>query len=97
MNKKEKKVEDYEITVTKRDLSVWLLCFFRYSLGRHTYIVSDCCEDIMRYWEVIPESYRKQIINDLNHYFEFFLEGEHNCDIKSWRELLEFAKKNLEQ
>lgn len=86
-----------EITVTKKDLSGWLLCFFRYSLGRHTYITSVCCNDLMKYWEVMSEGYRKQIIGDLDHYFECGLEGEHDCDIQSWEKLLEFAKKNLEQ
>jgi len=84
-----------EITVTKKDLTVWLLCFFRYSLGRHTYIVSTCCDDLRKYWDIMPEGYRKQIVDDLDHYFEHSLVYEHDCDIRSWKGLLEFAKENL--
>jgi len=88
------KANDFEIIVTKRDLSVWLLCFFRYSLGRHTYIVSTCVEDLIRHWDIIPTGYRRQIVGDLEHYFAFDLKSEWKCDIDSWRKLLEFAKTN---
>lgn len=87
-------MKDFEIVVTKQDLAGWLLCFFRYSLGRHTYITGVCVDDLIKYWDVMPTGYRGQIIRDLEHYFKHGLEGEHSCDIDSWRELLEFAKVN---
>lgn len=92
----EVKMSKPEITVTKRQLSIWLLRSFRYCLGRHTYVVSDCADDLKKYWEVMPEGYRKQIVDDIKHYLEHLLEGEHICDIKTWTKLLAFAEKNLE-
>ncbi len=83
----------HKITIDKEKLAVWLLCFFRYSLRRHTYIVGDCCEDLIRYWDVMPEFYKKQIIDDLENYM-MDLKGQHDCDVKDWRNLLDFAKKN---
>ena len=83
-----------EITISKQKLSILLLIKFRYSLNRHTYIVSDCCEDLKQYWSLMCRNYREQIINDLEHYFTD-LKHEHKCDIDEWRKMLEFAKLEL--
>ena len=43
-----------DMIVPKEMLAHMLLCSFRYSLGRMTYIVSDCVEWLMLYWDIMP-------------------------------------------
>jgi hypothetical protein len=75
------------IEVPTRDFQVMLLCWFRYSLGRRTYMPSYCCEYLKKFWELLPFDYKRQIHGDINHAVEHDMAGD-KCDIDTWKELL---------
>ena len=61
-----------------------LLCSFRYSLGRMTYIVSDCVKWLTLYWHIMPESWRAQIHEDIRKAMEQDTAGM-ACDVEQWK------------
>jgi hypothetical protein len=77
------------IEVPQQDFQVMLLCWFRYSLGRQTYMPSYCCEYLKKHWGILPAEYKRQIHNDINHAIEHELAGA-DCDIRTWKEMLQF-------
>jgi hypothetical protein len=74
--------------IDNNTLSHLLLCSFRYSLGRMTYITSDCEEWLRRYWHLLPFGWRTQIHADIRQAIERGHAG-HQCDIDSWKKVLE--------
>ena len=70
---------------------------FRYSLGRMTYIVSDCADWLCEQWPNIAENARKVIQRDLEEAFrrddETRKEGSgykalgHDCDRAQWEKV----------
>lgn len=74
--------------IDNNTLAHLLLCSFRYSLGRMTYIVSDCVEWLRRYWHLLPENWQQQIHEDIKKAIEQGMAG-HQCDIESWKKVLE--------
>lgn len=77
------------VEVPLRDFQVMLLCWFRYSLGRATYMPSYCCEYLKKHWDILPYDYKRQIHNDINHAIEQDMAG-HDCDKSTWKEMLNF-------
>ncbi len=51
--------------VNDRELAHMLLCSFRYSLGRMTYITSTCAGWLRQYWHIMPDAWREQIHRDI--------------------------------
>ena len=70
---------------------------FRYSLGRMTYIVSDCAHWLCEQWPNIAENARKVIQRDLEEAFkrddEARADGQdykplgHDCDRAQWEKV----------
>ena len=75
------------IEVPIRDFNIMLLSTFRYSLGSKTYMPGLTREYLEKWWDVIPEGFRKQIHSDITHAIENGLAG-HECDIKEWKKVL---------
>lgn len=82
---------DSLIEVPMRDFQVMLICWFRYSLGRRTYMPSYCCKYLKKHWDVLPTNYKHQIHNDINHAIEHETAGA-DCDIATWKELLNLPR-----
>lgn len=71
------------VEVDAYSLSSMLLCAFRYSLGRMTYITGDCADWLNRYWEIMPIAWKKQIHDDIRGAIERSQAG-HQCDVSNW-------------
>lgn len=71
------------------DFQVMLLCWFRYSLGRRTYMPSYCIKWLKKHWDILPYDYKRQIHSDINHAIEHDMAGA-DCDIAIWKEMLKF-------
>ena len=77
-----------DLIVPKEMLAHMLLCSFRYSLGRMTYIVGECVEWLTLYWHIMPENWRAQIHNDIRKAIEQNAAGM-ACDIEQWKRVLD--------
>ncbi len=76
------------IEIGHRKLSVLLIQSFRYCLGRHTYAVSDCVDDLIEWKDILLSSQKGEIINTLkDDYFPHY-KHEHDCDVAEWKRLL---------
>ena len=78
-------------TIQNARLAHLLLCAFRYSLWRRTYIVSQCCDWLREYWPIMPEPWKRQICEDIEIALRTKSAGM-AIDEKNWKKLLEFAK-----
>jgi hypothetical protein len=76
------------IGIPEQTLAHLLLCSFRYSLGRKTYITGMCREWLETYWKHMPNQYREQIRDDIRHAIEHDLAG-HACDVSEWKRVLD--------
>jgi len=81
------------IPVPLNILQTLLLESFRYCLGRMTYAVSDCVENLSFYWEEIPTSYRKIIKREIAHAIKNNCAG-HPCDVRQWVKILKLKTKD---
>lgn len=70
-----------------------LISAFRYSLGRHTYIVSDMVADIIRNWENISKKTKDLFIREILEYRQHWKSIEHDCDDKEWQKIIDINKK----
>ena len=73
--------------ISNETLAHLLLCSFRYSLGRQTYITGSCREWLESYWHLMPRGWQEQIHRDIEHAIEHDLAG-HACDVEQWRKVL---------
>lgn len=74
--------------IDNHTLAHLILCSFRYSLGRMTYITSDCESWLKRYWHLLPMGWQLQIHKDIEQAIERGHAG-HECDVASWKKVLE--------
>jgi hypothetical protein len=80
-------IRRHEITVD----AGMLLCAFRYALGRRTYVVSEVTDWLKIHWDAMAP-WHKQIHDDITHAIEHGIAGD-DCDVKSWREILELPRR----
>ena len=80
------------IEIPKQTLQVLLLESFRYCIGRMTYAVSDCVENLTWYWEELPKSYQKMIKREIEEAIKNNCAG-HPCDIVQWMRILKLETK----
>ncbi len=78
--------------IEDEQLASILLCAFRYSLGRTTYITGDCADWLRRYWSIMPASWQKQIHSDITQALASGRAG-HKCDEDAWRTVLQLPLK----
>lgn len=69
-----------------------LLCAFRYSLGRMTYITSTCADWLVRYWDCLSPYWQKQTHDEIKEAIELNRAGM-DCDVASWKRILELPIK----
>lgn len=75
------------IKIDEQNLAHILLCSFRYSLGRMTYIVSECVEWLECYWHLMPPGWKRQIQGDIRQAIASGHAG-HDCDVANWKRVL---------
>lgn len=75
----------------KLDERITLLCAFRYSLGRMTYVVSSVINQIIKNWNGLKDSEKSLIKKEIN---EAITQGHAgmNMDINQWRRILELSE-----
>lgn len=71
-----------------------LLCAFRYALGRRTYVVEECCDWLVKYWDCLPVQWQKQIHEDIKHAIRYDMAGA-EMDVDSWSKILELPVDNI--
>ncbi len=74
--------------VEDQDDQLILLCAFRYSLGRMTYMPGVVAAKLERHWGDLAEGHRRQIQEEVRESIERGRAGM-ECDIQVWRRLLE--------
>lgn len=74
--------------IDNHTLANLVLCSFRYSLGRMTYITSECKDWLHRFWHILPTNWQEQIHGDIRKAIELGHAG-HDCDVKNWESVLE--------
>ena len=72
--------------ISNETLANLLLCSFRYSLGRMTYVTGSCREWLETYWQLLPHGWQEQIHRDIDHAIERGAAG-HACDVEQWRKV----------
>lgn len=70
----------------------------RYSLPRHTYIVSETIHDVKTYWSVLSSNTREVITRDINEHLKRWASDRNNAfhklDYDSWEELFDWINEN---
>lgn len=85
------KIHEYQ-RVKSKEISPALIRNFNYALGRHTYVVYWCVEQIMEHGKHLNKKDKEFMIDRLKNNYLKNLEGEHDTDIQDWKELLEFLE-----
>ena len=67
-----------------------LVCAFRYALGRQTYVVDYVASCLQKHWHELSKGDRSLIIREIGEAIERGQAG-HDCDVRQWRALIEFA------
>lgn len=69
-----------------------IICAFRYSLGRCSYVVSEMIDHILEHWDEICPAYQRLIKSEIKYALE-----RDNCgmnqDCESWSNCLEAIEK----
>lgn len=82
------------IKIKSADLKLLMVCAFRYSLGRRTYMPELVTELIENYWKIFNENDWKQFIEDIEFNQNFNNLGD-DCGIETWKNFEEFCKKRI--
>ncbi len=69
----------------------FLIYAFRYALGRKTYAVSDVCDEIKKYWNVLAPHKKSLIRKEIKEHERLYGDLGHDCDRKNWYEILELS------
>lgn len=72
--------------------STMLLWAFRYCLGKRTYAVKDCVENIIYCWDQLYSIDQRLIQEEIKGYVALNTPG-HDIDIKEWKRVLELPLK----
>jgi hypothetical protein len=66
----------------------FIMCGFRYALGRRTYIVGEVCRNLVLVWEDLSELTRKQIKAEIREAIDRGHAGL-DCDVEDWKKILD--------
>ncbi|MBU0959330.1 MAG: hypothetical protein KKB31_05285 [Nanoarchaeota archaeon] len=79
--------------MNRSDLRLVMICAFRYSLGRRSYMPSSIVDLIIGNPEVFNN-------NDWDRFIEEIGDEDNlgnSCDVQTWNKLIEFSKKQLKK
>lgn len=71
------------------ELDRFLFFYFRYSLGRRSYIPAVCKDDLFNHWSELKPTTRQKIKQEISKAIESGNAGM-NCDIRIWKQILEW-------
>jgi len=77
------------------ELQTFLMCSFRYALGRKTYIVKDVCELLTKYMGNIERYHQRKIIVEICEAIERNEAGM-ECDRQEWLKVVNCYNKSLQ-
>lgn len=86
-----------EYTVNRDDFRVMLLCTFRYSLGRRTYMSMLASEWVKQHFDVLTTEDVKQIIGDIESASKWKGGLGMDMDAKHWFDLQKWLKSKIGQ
>jgi len=91
-------MNEINIKIPLHKLQDLMISHVRYSLPRHTYIVSETIRDVKTYWSVLSSNTREVIKRDINEYLKRWESDRndtfHKLDYDSWDELACWINKN---
>ena len=89
---------EINIKIPLHKLQDLMISHVRYSLPRHTYIVSETIHDVKTYWSVLNSNTREVITRDINEHLKRWASDRNNAfqklDYDSWEELFDWINDN---
>ena len=89
---------EINIKIPLHKLQDLMISHVRYSLPRHTYIVSETIQDVKTYWSVLSSNTREVITRDINEHLKRWESDRndafHKLDYDSWEELFDWINEN---
>lgn len=80
------------IEIPKKTFQVIMLESFRYCLGRQSYAVQECVENLTWYWDELSPHVQKMIHREINDAILHQYAG-HACDVRQWQKVLKLKTK----
>ena len=97
-SKRKTKMNEINIKIPLHKLQDLMISHVRYSLPRHTYIVSETIHDVKTYWSVLSSNTREVITRDINEHLKRWESDRNNAfhklDYDSWEELADWINEN---
>lgn len=91
-------MNEINIKIPLHKLQDLMISHVRYSLPRHTYIVSETIHDVKTYWSVLSSNTREVIARDINEHLKRWASDRndafHKLDYDSWEELFDWINEN---
>ncbi|MDU5638515.1 MAG: hypothetical protein E6037_05365 [Haemophilus parainfluenzae] len=91
-------MNEININIPLHKLQDLMISHVRYSLPRHTYIVSETILDVKTYWSVLSSNTREVITRDINEHLNRWENDRnsafHKLDYDSWEELADWINEN---
>ena len=92
------KMNEININIPLHKFQDLMISHVRYSLPRHTYIVSETIHDVKTYWSVLSSNTREIITRDINEHLKRWESDRndafHKLDYDSWNELFDWINEN---
>ena len=91
-------MNEINIKIPLHKLQDLMISHVRYSLPRHTYIVSETIHDVKTYWSVLSSNTREVITRDIDEYLKRGASDRNNAfhklDYDSWEKLFDWINDN---
>lgn len=91
-------MNEINIKIPLHKLQDLMISHVRYSLSRHTYIVSETIHDVKTYWNVLSSNTREVITRDINEHLKCWESDRNDAFLKlyydSWDELFDWINEN---
>ena len=91
-------MNEININIPLHKLQDLMISHVRYSLPRHTYIVSETIHDVKTYWSVLSSNTREVIARDINEHLKRWESDRndafHKLDYDSWEKLACWINEN---
>lgn len=91
-------MNEINIKIPLHKLQDLMISHVRYSLPRHTYIVSETIHDVKTYWSVLSSNTREVITRDINEHLKRWESDRNDPSLKldyySWEELANWINEN---
>ena len=78
------------------ELQHFLICSFRYALGRTTYVTSEMSELLVKYWDKLQDWQQDQVLRHIHTAIDQNDAGD-KCDIHEWMKVIAHADRSRMQ